>query len=103
MIKQFIKEVIKPVTVFFKGSLFLLGVLLFFFCFPTLLGLIKDLYIEGMEGVLPIDAPDSERQINVLKNGFIVLWLMGLIIISLLMMSFFKDWYKDYKKEESKN
>lgn len=98
-----IKEVIKNVTVFFKGSLFLLGVLLFFFSFPMLFGVIKDLYIESIEGVLPIDAPDSEIQINVLKNGFIVLWLMGLVIISLLMINFFKDWYKDYKKEEPKN
>jgi hypothetical protein len=64
---------------------------------------IRDLLIDGIEGVLPIDAPDSERQINVLKNGFMLLWIMGLVIISLLMINFFKDWYKDYKKEEDNN
>jgi hypothetical protein len=64
---------------------------------------IRDLLIDGIEGVLPIDAPDSERQINVLKNGFMLLWIIGLVIISLLMINFFKDWYKDYKKEEDNN
>lgn len=98
-----IKEVIKNVTVFFKGSLFLLGCISFFFFSPLLVATLQDLYIEGIEGGLPIGAPDSEREINVLKNGFIVLWEIGLIIISLLMINFFKDWYKDYKKEEPKN
>ena len=98
-----LKTEIKKTIILFKAIFFGIGCILFLFSSMLLVHEIRDLLIDGIEGVLPIDAPDSERQINVLKNGFMLLWIMGLVIISLLMINFFKDWYKDYKKEEDNN
>ena len=99
-----IKQVYKDVTTFFKGSLFLLGVLLFFFSSLVVFWKIEDLFEEGgIVGVINREASDSQIQIAILKNGFITLIFIGLVIISILLMIFFKDWYKDYKKEEPKN
>lgn len=97
-----IKQLHKDATMFLKGSLFLLGVLLFFFSSLAVFWKIEDLFEEGgIVGAMYTDASDSQIQIAILKNGFVTLIFIGLVIISLLMIHFFKDWYKDYKKEET--
>jgi FtsH-binding integral membrane protein len=101
-----IKEVIKNVTVFFKGSLFLLGWIMFIFFSPLLVHEIQSIANEGgIDGIVytgvetgdlrDIDSVNIERQLNVLKNGYMLFGIIGLIIISLLMINFFKDWDKE--------
>jgi hypothetical protein len=54
---------------------------------------------KGIVAGISTEASDSAIQIAILKNGFETLIAIGLVIISILLMSFFKDW----DKEEPKN
>jgi hypothetical protein len=49
---------------------------------------------EGLVGRIYGEASDSKIQTSVIEHGFITLIAIGLVIISLLIMSFYKDWDK---------
>jgi hypothetical protein len=87
------------IRMLFRGLLFYVGILLFFFSSFVLFVFIKGLMEKGIVAGISTEASDSAIQIAILKNGFETLIAIGLVIISILLMSFFKDW----DKEEPKN
>lgn len=78
------------IRMLFRGLLFYVGILLFMFSSICLISKLSEGSLVGER--IPREASDSQIQIAILKNGFITLFLIGLEIISLLIMSFFKDW-----------
>lgn len=83
------------VRMLFRGLLFYVGLILFLSSSLLLFIEIKDLFEEGIVGAISIEASDSQIQLRILKNGFVTLIFIGLEIISLLIMSYFKDWDKE--------
>ena len=84
------------VRMLFRGLLFYVGIVLFLFSSTLLYAYIHFLCKkEGIVGLMHEGAPDSAIQIAILKNGFETLIVIGVVIISILLMGFFKDWNKE--------
>ncbi len=89
------RQVYQNVTTLLKGSLFLLGIIIFFFSSCILIKEMGELLKgEPIGGVTHMNASEGEIQIAILKHAFVMIVFIGLEIISLLMLIFFKDWNK---------
>ncbi len=84
----------------FKIALFIIGVFLFIPSSALLYVLIQDIQEHGIEmGEIPYTTSDAQKQIDILKNGFITLITIGLVIISILLIAFFNV----FDEEKPKN
>ena len=81
----------------FRGLLFYVGFVLFGFSSVVLFFMIW--YLGDLPSGISLESTDSQIQIAIIKKGFLTLVFIGLEIISILLMGFFKDW----DKEEPKN
>jgi hypothetical protein len=82
----------------FRSILFWLGLVLFMLSSIVLFQQIKHILEDGLVGDIYGEASDSKLQLAVIEHGFITLIVIGLVIISLLIMSFYKDWDKEELK-----
>ena len=96
-----LKKLYLYITNFFHFFLFILGIGLFITSFYILFYAIRRILIEGSFSTY--GASDSQLQIDVLIQGFSILFCIGLVIISILLLIFsktgFKNWIKNLFEE----
>ena len=96
-----LKKLYLYLTNFFHFFLFILGIALFITSSYILFYAIKRILVEG--SFSNYGASGSQLQIEVLRQGFSILFCIGLVIISILLMILsktgFKNWIKNLFEE----
>ena len=87
--KTMLKKLYLYLTNFFHFFLFILGIALFITSSYILFYAIKRILVEG--SFSNYGASGSQLQIEVLRQGFSILFCIGLVIISILLMIFSKN------------
>lgn len=82
---------------FLHFMLFVIGIALFTLSSTALFYAIKRILMDG--SFSNYGASGSQLQIEVLRQGFAILFCIGLVIISILLMIFSKNGYRNWIKE----
>ena len=96
-----VKKLYIDTTNFLHFLLFIFGITLFTSSSTVLFYAIKRILVDG--SFSNYGASGSQLQIEVLRQGFAILFCIGLVIISILLMIFSKNGYRNSIKEELKS